>query len=168
MILPEELREELKKPIGKLYSGRGIEPIERMVEEMGNPEKIISIGDMVTFYLLEYGIVPDLSIVDGKTKRGKTDVPTEHKDFKNVRVKNPAASITKELVDAIKNALEEDKPTRIFIDGEEDLAVLPVVENAPISSLVVYGQPDEGVVAVEVTEELKIRVRKFMERMERE
>jgi len=35
------------------------------------------------------------------------------------------------------------------VDGEEDLAVIPCVLMAPEGSLILYGQPGEGVVLVE-------------------
>jgi uncharacterized protein (UPF0218 family) len=34
----------------------------------------------------------------------------------------------------------------IFVDGEEDLAVIPLVLAAPSGAAVLYGQPGEGVV----------------------
>jgi len=46
----------------------------------------------------------------------------------------------------------------LIIDGEEDLLVLPVVQYAPIGSVVYYGQPGEGLVKVVVTKEKKRQV----------
>jgi hypothetical protein len=52
-----------------------------------------------------------------------------------------------------------------MIDGEEDLLALVAVLYAPEKSLVVYGQPNEGMVVVEVTKEKKTETCKFLEAM---
>jgi len=43
---------------------------------------------------------------------------------------------------------------------------LPLIDLAPIGSIIVYGQPNEGLVVVEVTKERKIWVKEFFSRME--
>jgi len=75
--------------------------------------------------------------------------------MKVVHVKNPQGTITEEAIAAIREALESDEPVRIIVDGEEDLLALIAVLYAPEKSLVVYGQPYEGIVVVEVTSEKK-------------
>ena len=46
-------------------------------------------------------------------------------------------------------------PVRITVFGEEDLLVLPVCIHAPDNSIVLYGQPNEGLVLVEITTEIR-------------
>ncbi|TOF02143.1 DUF359 domain-containing protein, partial [Vibrio parahaemolyticus] len=61
---------------------------------------------------------------------------------------NPPGTITEELLDAIIKAYEINKTGNkvlIVVDGEEDLAVLPCVITAPPGTVVLYGQPGEGV-----------------------
>jgi hypothetical protein len=67
-------------------------------------------------------------------------------------VKNPPSKITKELQDAVKDAVP---PLKIIVEGEEDLATLPAILMAQFGSVVAYGQPNEGIVLVEVTKEKK-------------
>ena len=55
----------------------------------------------------------------------------------------------------------------IIVDGEEDLAVLPVVLLAPLDSLVFYGQRNQGLVLVKVTEEKKSEFVKILARFKR-
>ena len=43
-------------------------------------------------------------------------------------------------------------PVRITVNGEEDLLVLPVCIHAPDNAIVMYGQPNEGLVLVEITD----------------
>ncbi|MHC1564893.1 MAG: GTP-dependent dephospho-CoA kinase family protein [Candidatus Syntropharchaeales archaeon] len=159
--LPEELRSELKKPMGTLYRGNGIECIEMLAADFDLvSSRLIAVGDVVTHYILSFGVVPTLVIVDDRTKRGEisSEIRTGKGDFKEVEVENPAGVITEELDLAIKEAIEQDVPIRLWVDGEEDLAVFPVIKYAPLSSIVLYGQPDEGVVAVLVDESIKRKV----------
>jgi len=43
----------------------------------------------------------------------------------------------------------------VYVEGEEDLLTLPVIVLAPESTAVIYGQPMEGLVIVEVTSHKK-------------
>ena len=53
--------------------------------------------------------------------------------------------ITGELIDTLMLALES-RPALVHVNGEEDLAVIPLVRIVPDGSAVFYGQPGEGVV----------------------
>ncbi|HMK82220.1 MAG TPA: DUF359 domain-containing protein, partial [Candidatus Bathyarchaeia archaeon] len=53
-----------------------------------------------------------------------------------------------------------------IVDGEEDLLVLVVIAVAPVGSLVVYGQPNEGIVLVNVTLAKKKEVVDLLGRMD--
>jgi uncharacterized protein (UPF0218 family) len=74
-------------------------------------------------------------------------------------VKNPPGHITKTLVAAVKKAvkiyLNTNSPQIIRVLGEEDLAGVPAILFSPLGSVVLYGQPEEGIVLVEVTKEKK-------------
>ena len=52
------------------------------------------------------------------------------------------------------------------MDGEEDLLALAAVLFAPFGSMVVYGQPKQGIVVIDVTEDSKRRIHDIVERME--
>ena len=159
--LSEELRSALKKPFGKLYRGNGLECIEMVAEDLDLfSSRVIAVGDVVTHYILLFGLMPHLVIVDDRTKRGEisSELKTGKGDFIEVEVENPAGVITEELDLAIKDAIEGDDPIRLWVDGEEDLAMLPVIKYAPLSSIVLYGQPNEGVVAVLLDERIKRKV----------
>jgi uncharacterized protein (UPF0218 family) len=170
--LTRALRDRLKTPFGKLYRGKGEECLRDIVKSLGSRPKVISIGDVTTYYLLKAGIVPDMCIVDNLTMRLPVDLEvrmgTAHASFQDVCVQNPPGVITQELIDAIKDNMSSNKPVRIFVDGEEDLAVIPACEYAPVGSVVLYGQPNEGVVAVTVTEDKKRETLSLMEQMVKE
>lgn len=129
------------------------------MEAMNKPAKIISIGDVTTYYLLKANVVPDMCLIDDMTMRLPVDETvkqgTAHRSFKEVTVKNPPGVVTRELIDAIKDNMSANIPVKIFVEGEEDLAVIPACIYAPVGSVVIYGQPHEGVVVVKVTEEKK-------------
>jgi len=169
LLLPDELRSSLKEPLGRLYKGNGLECITAMEKELLFAKKVVAIGDMTAFYLLKASIVPDLLVVDNKTKRMQvSDHITEmldHESYKTIRVKNPAATISKDLIDLIQDSLNSDEHVKIVVEGEEDLATLPAILCAPMGSVVVYGQPDEGSVLVNVTPERKLYIEEFMKRM---
>jgi hypothetical protein len=131
--------------------------------------KLIAVGDMTAFYLLKASIVPDVVIVDNKTKR--MPIPDhvvkslDHDSYKTVEVKNPPATLTKELMDMIRESLQEADRIKIVVDGEEDLATLPAILYAPLGSVVVYGQPNEGSVMVKVTTDKKKHIEELMKQM---
>ncbi|WP_332448520.1 GTP-dependent dephospho-CoA kinase family protein [Methanoculleus sp.] len=136
--LPEAHRDLFKKPFGTLYGN-----IDELLARLEG-RAVYAVGDVVTHNLLAAGVVPDIAIIDGYTMR----LPCNRSPLLQARrltAKNPPGTITDDLVDAIDAAVR-DPPAVIFVDGEEDLAVIPIVLAAPIGAAVLYGQPREGVV----------------------
>ncbi|GAB3681398.1 DUF359 domain-containing protein [Salinarchaeum chitinilyticum] len=146
--LPEAARGEFKDPFGPVFTD-----VDALLAEHDGP--IVTVGDIVTYHFEEAGHQPSIAFVDGRTKREAA--PDDVRDRLDARpnqvtVTNPAGVITTDLLTAIADALASDGPTTIVVDGEEDLATVPVVLAAPLGATVVYGQPNEGMVAVDVTE----------------
>ncbi len=50
--------------------------------------------------------------------------------------------------------------------GEEDLLVLPVCIHAPENAVVLYGQPNRGLVIVRITPEIRNKVETLLDLME--
>jgi len=169
LLLPDELRSLLKDPLGRLYRGNGLECVTAMKKELLSARKIAAIGDMTAYYLLKASILPDLLVVDNKTKRLPVSdhvlEKLEHESYKTEKVQNPAATLSKDLIDMIRASLDGNERVKIVVEGEEDLATLPAILYAPLGSVVVYGQPNEGSVLVDVTAERKLHVEEFMKRM---
>ncbi|MBS1262932.1 MAG: hypothetical protein MAG715_00097 [Methanonatronarchaeales archaeon] len=167
-VLPDELRDELRRPIGRLVSG---DSPERVAEEAW-PENghVIAVGDIVTYHLLEAGHIPDVSIIDDRSMRENTGEAVRRevrRGFRrSVKAKNPPGHLTDELVEAVEAAVEEGDGFQVVVDGEEDLAVIPAVRFAEVGSTVLYGQPSEGVVVVEVTGKRKREIKRLVDRME--
>ncbi|MEM3536520.1 MAG: DUF359 domain-containing protein [Candidatus Bathyarchaeia archaeon] len=166
-ILTPELRVRLKKPLGTLIRGSFKETMERVKEivEKDKPVAIISVGDTVSKNLIENHMRPQLSIVDNKVMR-RNIPPMPFTAEKTIRVINPPGAITEEAVTAIQEAIKNGCHVRIIVDGEEDLLTLIAVQYAPENSLVVYGQPYQGVVAVKVTQDKKAEVKGILKIME--
>ncbi len=148
--LPDEVRQLLKRPLGQLFPNvtAAIERLRQL-----HPPRLIAVGDVVTAELIEGGLRPDVAVVDMKVMRLPADEKTKRAvetfEAKVVRVENQAGTITPGLREALGAA---KPPLKIVVEGEEDLATLPAVLSAPLGSAVVYGQPGEGLVLVEVTE----------------
>ncbi len=166
IFLAESVRPHFRKLFGTLYEGTGDDTIRKLSGDLGSPTKLISVGDVTTFHLLNSDIIPDILIVDDRTKRGPASdrvvSGTKYKGFREISVVNPAGVITGELIDAVGDALASDCRVRIFVRGEEDLAAVPAMLMAPEGSVVLYGQPDQGVVLVRITVSKKEEIRNLL------
>ncbi|WP_236626996.1 GTP-dependent dephospho-CoA kinase family protein [Palaeococcus pacificus] len=162
------MREELKEPLGELIKGEIPQPYLESLEKFKSAPYLITVGDVVTENVVNLGLEPNVAIYDYKTEREAYMPKVEGKAIA-MTVHNPPATITKALLNAIKKSVELIKRGRevhIKVCGEEDLATIPAVIYAPLGSLVIYGQPNEGVVLIKVTPEKKLRFAKLLRRME--
>jgi cytidyltransferase-like protein len=156
--LPEKLRSKLRKPIGPVTKN-----IHEQKTKMQNAPMIISVGDIVTFSLVESGMYPDLSIVDFQTRRHDLKINEQallEKITKSGFVCTNAAGkieikAAEAIFETIENFFESGEKQAITIKGEEDLLTLPTILFAPLGSIVIYGQYNEGAVFVDVTEQKK-------------
>ncbi len=161
---PRDL-ERLKVPFGRLIKGTPAETIPQlklMIRE-AEPPMVVAVGDVVSRETLKAGLKIDLRIVDNRSMRKELSASTLPAK-KTYAIKNPPGIITIEARHTIRKAVGEAGSV-IFVEGEEDLLVLPVILESPNRSIVVYGQPSEGLVAVTVTDEKKREVASMMERM---
>ena len=165
MRLTPEVELLVRQPLGILIQGEIPQPYEILALSLGDAP-IIAVGDVVTQNLENLGIIPILSILDGKTKRSCLDDSDARRRGADFIISNPQGTITKELWDAIVSC--DFQYRKIFIDGEEDLATLHAILHAPMGSIVVYGQPDEGIVVVHVTNEKKNEIKSIIQKMEGE
>jgi uncharacterized protein (UPF0218 family) len=155
VITPEVIL-KFKDPFGMLIQGSFEETMTKLegIVSKEKPPMIITVGDTVSRNLHKYKIVPQLSITDNNSMRRKLQ-PESFPKKTIVNVKNPQGTITQEAINAIQEALQSKKQVNIVVDGEEDLLTLIVVLNAPLNALVIYGQPNKGIVVVKVTPQKK-------------
>lgn len=164
-LLQFEGRSGLKAPKGDVYDTKKGPPEKRVVERIENesPKIVIAVGDVTAATILEEGYTPQVMIVDGITKRGPYE--KEFKAAHEYLIYNPAAVIYPEAWSTIDTAIHQKDTTLVTVDGEEDLLGFPAVLLAPEDSVVLYGQPDVGIVWVPVTPENKILARELLEQM---
>jgi len=154
LVLPEEHRKLFKEPFGTLY--QSIDELLPFIEG----KTVFTVGDVVTHNLQKKGIAPAVAVVDGHTMRSPCNrMPAVHGEC--VQVRNPAGTITEELVSALEKAVRHP-PATIIVDGEEDLAVIPLVMTAGNGAVVLYGQPHKGVVLRTVDREARETARNFL------
>ncbi len=174
LILPDSLRAKLAKPLGKLIREENkISPEKQLQASLSKHQNlIVSVGDVVTNSLITIDIFPNIGIIDNHTLRGEYQ-GNDFANYKKIKLVNPAATITFNSWKVINNLYEsfkEDVKSRkndlfshskksntiiVVVEGEEDLLVIPCIIEAPIGSLILYGQPNQGIVVITVTEEIK-------------
>ena len=143
--LPEHLREEVRKPFGKVLSGA---KLAAAIKAARRP--LIAVGDQCAYDLIGQGNAPDIMVFDFKIKRVEI-APEMKKAFAPhaqgaFMVLSPPGAITDELVFALDSVLAEGKGA-VFVVGEDDLSSLLVMARAKSGTLL-YGQPDRGAVFV--------------------
>lgn len=159
--LPESLRSELQKPIGRIVTN--IEDIQQLVKPHSF---LISIGDIVTTDLMQKEIFPTISIVDLRTRRQDLDPELIEKFLSNVSISlnNPAGTISPDFVELFLDKLQSNPEREIIrVDGEEDLLTMPAILLSPLGTTIIYGQFEVGMVVVEVTEEIKDMIQHLIE-----
>ena len=138
---------------------------ENILKHIEPNSYIITVGDRTTEKMIDFDLIPSLQIVDGIEKREKRE-PPKLVNATEITVDNPPAEITSQSIDVIKKALSMESPIRILVTGEEDLLVLPVCIHAPDNSVVMYGQPNEGLVIVKITSEIRNKAQSLLDLME--
>ena len=152
MQLPDDLRDQLKNPLGTLINDDDPNK-ENIIKKISAESVIITVGDRTTENMLQLGLKPQIQIIDGLEKRSQRIVPADDAVNTKLSCRNPPGEITEESVQVIQKAFSCEPPVRITVDGEEDLLVIPVCIHAPENSIVMYGQPNEGLVIVTITPE---------------
>jgi uncharacterized protein (UPF0218 family) len=152
-ILPEELKKELRKIWGVPIFGKKKKVNEKFKKflKKGKFKKIITVGDYCSINLPS-----DVKIFDGRVKRKKIKKILSC----SLKCENPRGTIQKEVWLIIKKAIKENK--NVFVEGEEDLLVIPSVLLAPKNSLVIYGLPKKGICAIRVNQKMKGKIKKLL------
>lgn len=150
LALPQNLRQEFEKPFGELRQ-------EPNLESERSPY-IITVGDATTKKFNEIPIKQNISVVDFKIARKEVFSSFSDLGFSKeetiIIVNNPAGHITRNLFLKILDIFKPEFNKRVIlkIEGEEDLAVLPLILAAPLDTIIYYGQPNVGLVKILVSE----------------
>lgn len=165
MKLPDSLRSKFKDPLGILLPENCADKknIEMFLSEKSY---IITVGDRTTEKMIDFGLTPSLQIIDGHEKREKREPLSKLTHTTELTTNNPAAEITQKSIDMIKQAFAMQPPIRLIVDGEEDLLILPACIYAPENAVALYGQPNEGLVVVKITPEIRNKAQRLVDLME--
>lgn len=240
---PEKL-DLLKEPFGILIKDNLVNK-KNVTQTLGNASKIVTVGDTTTEKLLGFGIIPDISVIDGKEKRVIKTTKLDYEVDRVLKLNNNPGELDEKIISEVRKLVfqseveadgnnsedeeneskvaivtegaaerfedkekEEEKDAsktaettlislktaskktgssdlsvsqtkrissdvkfhdldefavtssekvQIVIEGEEDIVALPFLIFAPVGWVVCYGQPNEGLVIVKITEESKKR-----------
>tara|TARA_B100000029_G_scaffold249616_1_gene246524 strand:- start:9121 stop:10245 length:1125 start_codon:yes stop_codon:yes gene_type:complete len=172
MVLTPQVESELKDPFGQLIPGPEDEPSHAMSEVLilteGALGPLIAVGDVTVKALQDLGRPADIGLIDGRTKRqvweGAEGIDSTLYDSV-LECSSPAGRLTPSLLSSCKAAISswrDEKSSLIIVEGEEDLAPLLLHPLAPIGSVILYGQPGEGVVIRRCGEDAKQRCRRLL------
>jgi len=153
--LPKELRPELRKVWGIPIFGKE-KVVEKKFKELILKKKfepVVTVGDYCSLTLPS-----DIKIFDGKIERKKIKKLLPF----SLNYSNPPGTIQKGVWSVIRKALKERK--NVFIDGEEDLLVIPCVLLAKKSSAVIYGFPKKGVCLIEISPKIKKNIKELLKK----
>lgn len=166
LVLPQNLRAFLKKPLGQIVSENEFKSLSK------TNQLVISVGDIVTLYMLNNNFIPDISIIDLKTRRSELQKNDYQKLMLTLKpmihCDNPPGFIQKETVMQLSHCIQYFLSERIkqtlLISGEEDLLTLPAILLSPLNSIVYYGQYNTGIISVRVTEEKKQEISEIIKK----
>lgn len=167
--LTQSVRDLLHRPFGILFSDTIPQQFLR------NPEKIITVGDVITKRLHDAGIQPKIAAIDFSVQRKKTYETLSQLGFsgkeKIVHITNPPGTLSKQVWKKLLPLSRATSKTNtiIVVDGEEDLLVIPMILLFPVGFYILYGQPPlesvskEGVVILEITEALQQKAQAILD-----
>ena len=155
LTITEDLRQELKRPVGILYTDT-----ESVYNQL-DPGQTITVGDVVTKTSNDKSFGQKFSVVDFYVEREKKFENLSQLGFsaneKVIEVDNPVGTLTAALFRSVANVFHSQEAERIvfLVHGEEDLSALSFMLASPLGFVILYGQPKQGVVKVIVSEETK-------------
>ncbi|MEK7597744.1 MAG: pantetheine-phosphate adenylyltransferase [Patescibacteria group bacterium] len=170
--MPESLRPMLQKPLGHVFrtTKQLLQSIKRLKYSL-----LIAVGDIIVDSLLKEGIDQDVKIIDFRSRRKEIKKDTLIKDslYKDCLYFNNPGTINLKTAEVLKQMIRSRSVLSnkvgpygswMVVDGEEDLLTLPAILFAPLNSLVLYGHWQYGIIAVEVDEKIKEKVKKIIEK----
>lgn len=152
LALTKTAREICKKPLGKVFTS--------FKNNFLSP--LFTVGDITTFTAVSENAHISIAVVDflveRKTRFSSLEELGIQKEISVLHATNPAGTISPNLFQAVNRAIDAfymEEKVVIKVDGEEDLAVLPLLLKSPLGVVIVYGQPGIGMVEVVVSEKSK-------------
>lgn len=157
LLLPPSLRDSLSHPFGELFSG------DIPQKYLQDPEKIVTIGDLVTKRFNQMHVGQRVSLIDFSIERKKQFSSIKELGFSGeeqvLALTNPAGQVSSSVWKTLREVFaQKEGRSVVVVEGEEDLLVIPCVLLIPLGYKIFYGQPRSGVIYLEVTEQIKKRL----------
>ena len=188
--LPQNKRNKFAEPLDLLIAGKRevtLLKVEKIFRDLSKESISINfyiVGDIVTKDFLAHQFLNSfikICIIDEKTQRKHIDIGSKGFFEEIIEFENPNGTIHKEWWSLLRKAINSQKKTKMKVtEGEEDLLVLPLIMELPIEknvkNFVFYGQPPitdasvnipEGIVIVEVNEDIKKKVKELIALMDK-
>jgi len=165
--VPEVLKPRLRQVYGRLCSS--LQEACSYLSSVPSTGKLVTVGDIVSYNAISAGLNPDIIVYDGLAERQK--VKDWMKNFLDAymaderMVRNPAGHITGELWQAAFESLRSSGKSRIVVNGEEDMAVVPFVILGSTGDCILYGMPGQGVDVIVVEDMVKKQFERMLEQM---
>lgn len=181
LILPDNERRYFRRPIGTLFkaplhlSEPFMKNLDNIIHRTYTP-MVITVGDIITNAFIQLKLPFSLCVVDNRSRRINLP-PAFNAGLNSAGInqdhgKNNAGTISSDVVRILEkniaSVLNNNKKSVIKIEGEEDLLALPLVLLAPLESVILYGQPDRGVVLTRVTEIKKSEVKTLLNKFKQQ
>jgi len=155
--ITENLREDLRRPKSKIFEGDNPTVTKDMISYIRESKfnRVVCVGDEVSYDLLQNNFKPKNVIIDGKVNRMPIDYLDEIIGNYSDRftLTNKPGAIQKEVWKTLKDALKQESV--IVVKGEEDLLAIPTILLSDVNTAIIYGQPGRGKVIIEVDEDRK-------------
>ncbi len=156
--LDTESKEVLRKPYGRLFRD-----MESALGYAGSAD-IFSVGDRVSHDLTSSGVKPRIAAFDGKIMR-KPSGKKITMEGRTVRCRNRTGYLERDMWLAVQEALSGRGSVLLSVEGEEDMAVLPLMLMGPEGACIIYGLFDRGVCVVRVDRRARETARAILRRM---
>lgn len=165
--MPESLRPTLQKPLGLVL--KDTKQSLQLINQLECPF-LIAVGDIIVDSLLKEKIDPEVKIIDFRSRREDINPKFKIKMTGQVKYSNKPGTINIKTADAINTkineALRKKSKSWIIVDGEEDLLTLPAILFAPLNSLVLYGHWMHGIIAVNIDEKIKEKIKAIIKKFD--
>lgn len=153
--LNQDSRVFFSQPLGEV----SVTPQE-FITEMSNPlHRVIAVvGDSSLEQFIHNQWPYHIGVYDQLQQRKSYNSKEVDNISPNFTVESPAGVITSQLSRALKQSITKvlsAKRQHILVSGEEDLAAVALILLLPLESEVYYGQPNQGMVCMKISEKLK-------------
>ena len=160
VVFSDDQKNTLKQPQGSVVSN--LEELNNILSSL-SPTNICLVGDITLSFFLENNLSFNLGFYDGKTQR-KPNQQVEKLISENPQhfLTNDSGTINSEIIN-IYESLSNNSNQIIKVEGEEDLIAVALVLLQPLQSIVIYGQPDKGLVVMQISEDKKEQMKLLLQ-----